>query len=135
MKTAFLICLVSAGSLCAEILPDSYFKASNTGANDFFGGSVVLSGDTMVVGAFGEQSNGTSQADNSEDRSGAAYAFLRSGGAWTQKAFLKASVPDEDDFFGHSIAISADTIVVGACGSSQWHRPHRRYGPGRSRQQ
>ncbi|MBL9114250.1 MAG: FG-GAP repeat protein [Verrucomicrobiaceae bacterium] len=116
MKTSFLICLISAGTLSADVLPDSYFKASNTNANDFFGCSVALSGTTMVVGAFGEQSNGTSQTNNTEDRSGAAYVFLRSGGSWTQQAYLKANVPDEDDFFGHSVAISGDTIVVGAYG-------------------
>src|SRR5213594_2570456 len=54
----------------------AYVKASNTGANDAFGWSVAISGDTMVVGAHDEASNATgvngNQNDNSVSRAGAA---------------------------------------------------------------
>jgi hypothetical protein len=40
--------------------------------------------------------------------------FTRSGVAWTQQAYVKASNTDEDDEFGHSVALSGDTLAVGA---------------------
>jgi uncharacterized repeat protein (TIGR01451 family) len=95
----------------------AYLKASNTGATDFFGQSVAVSGDTAVVGAPQEDSNATgvngSQNDNSNS-SGAAYVFTRSGGVWSQQAYLKASNAGAGDFFGTSLAMSGDTIVVSA---------------------
>jgi hypothetical protein len=96
----------------------AYLKASNTDASDQFGFSADISGDTIVVGAFGEDSNATgvngNQADNSAGASGAAYVFTRSAGAWSQQAYLKASNTDPGDQFGLSVAISGDTIVAGA---------------------
>jgi cysteine-rich repeat protein len=59
----------------------AYVKASNTGANDQFGGSVALSADgtTLVVGALREDSaatgTGGDQADNSSSSSGSVYVF------------------------------------------------------------
>ena len=97
----------------------AYLKASNMGAGDFFGGSVAVSGDTVIVGASLEDSNGVgvnppSQADNSAEQSGAAYVFVRTAGVWSQQAYLKASNPDPVDWFGESVAVSGDTVVVGA---------------------
>ena len=45
-------------SLCARAIPgpSKRSKASNTGANDLFGASVAISGNTVVVGAYGEDS-------------------------------------------------------------------------------
>ncbi len=96
----------------------AYLKASNTGASDRFGISVAVSGDTAVVGAYWEDSNATGvngdQADNSASHSGAAYVFVRSGGVWSQQAYLKASNTGASDDFGYSVAVSGDTVVVGA---------------------
>ena len=96
----------------------AYLKASNTDANDFFGFSMAVSGDTVVVGAYGEDSDATGvngdQNDNSAPFSGAAYVFVRSGVTWSQQAYLKASNTDADDSFGFSVAISGDTVIVGA---------------------
>jgi hypothetical protein len=96
----------------------AYIKASNTEANDEFGYSVALSGDTLVVGADLEDSGATgvngNQADNSAEYSGAAYVFTRSGTTWSQQAYLKASNPGSEDYFGNAVAISGDTIIVGA---------------------
>ena len=79
----------------------AYLKASNTGAGDHFGISVAVSGDTVVVGAHGEDSNATgvngNQSDNSAIDSGAAYVFVRSGTNWSQQAYLKASNTGADD--------------------------------------
>jgi hypothetical protein len=96
----------------------AYLKASNAEADDQFGFSVAISGDTLVVGAWGEDSSATgvngNQSDNSAGSSGAAYVFVRSGTTWTQQAYLKASNAAGDDGFGCSVAISGDTVVVGA---------------------
>jgi len=99
----------------------AYLKASNTDASDFFGFSVAVSGDTVVVGAPGEASNATgvdgNQGDNSAFIAGAAYVFVRDGsGNWAQQAYLKASNTNVGDFFGDSVAVSGDTVVVGADG-------------------
>ena len=45
---------------------------------------------------------------------GAAYVYVRSGTSWTQQAQLAASDGATVDYFGRSLAISGDTIVVGA---------------------
>ena len=96
----------------------AYLKASNTDADDFFGFSVAVSADTVVVGALLEDSNATgvngNQSDNSAFSAGAAYVFVRNGTTWSQQAYLKASNTDANDFFGISVAVSADTVVVGA---------------------
>jgi hypothetical protein len=58
-----------------------------------------------VVG--GENNNDASSA-------GAAYVFTRSNGIWSQQAFLKASNAEAGDWFGSSVALDGDTVVVGA---------------------
>jgi AICAR transformylase/IMP cyclohydrolase PurH len=96
----------------------AYLKASNTDGGDTFGQSVALSGDTLAVGVYQEDSNATGvngdQSSNAAEDSGAVYVFTRSGVAWTQQAYVKASNTDEDDEFGHSVALSGDTLAVGA---------------------
>jgi len=97
----------------------AYLKASNTGADDEFGISVALSGDTAVIGAWGERSSATGvdgdQTNNSAVNSGATYVFVRGGGGdWSQQAYLKASNTDAYDYFGKSVAVSGNWIVVGA---------------------
>ncbi len=92
----------------------AYIKASNVGDDDSFGNSVSISGDTLVVGAPFEDSDGSSEGDNSSDNAGAVYVFTRSAGSWTQQAYLKASNADIGDQFGSSVAVNDDSLVVGA---------------------
>ena len=54
------------------------------------------------------------QSNNSAVDSGAAYVFVRNGTTWTQQAYLKASNTGAGDQFGWSVAVSGDTVVVGA---------------------
>jgi hypothetical protein len=82
--------------------------ASNAGTGDRFGRSVALDGDTVVVGAYLEDTGGTN--------SGAAYVFTRTGDTWEEQEILFASDAEESDLFGYSVAISGDTMVVGAYG-------------------
>src|SRR5207244_849386 len=102
------------------VAQQAYVKASNTDSGDTFG-IVAISGNTVVVGAFGEASaaNGVNgdQSDNSSPSTGAAYVFVRNGNTWSQQAYLKASNSDTGAVFGISVAISGDTIVVGAAGA------------------
>jgi len=84
----------------------TYVKASNTGATDYFGTAVAISGDTMVVGATGEDYSYTNQ--------GAAYVFVRVNGVWSQQALLRGSPVYNASDFGRTVAISGDTIAVGA---------------------
>ena len=103
-------------------LRQAYVKASNTGKDDRFGQSVAIDGNTLVVGAPGESSdsNGVNgyQSDNSASYSGAVYIFTRAGTIWSQQAYVKASNPDAGDKFGTSVAISGETIAVGAPGEA-----------------
>jgi hypothetical protein len=102
----------------------AYIKASNTATNDQFAISLSLSGDgnVLAVGAAEEDSGAVgvngNQADNSADRGGAAYVFLRneSTTSWSQQAYIKASDTDVLDLFGWSVALSGDsnTLAVGA---------------------
>lgn len=73
--------------------------ASPTLSVEYFGGSVAIAGDTVVVGARGRD---------------AAYVFTRSGTTWTQQARLLADDGTPGDFFGASVAISGDRVVIGA---------------------
>ncbi|MDD2176685.1 FG-GAP repeat protein [Acidovorax sp. D2M1] len=102
----------------------AYLKASNTGQDHWYGSSLALSadGNTLAVGAMAEASSARGingkQADNSAGGAGAAYVYKRSGGTWSQHAYLKASNTDAGDLFGASIALSGDgtTLAVGATG-------------------
>jgi len=100
------------------IARQAYLKAGNTESQDYFGVAVDVSGDTVVIGAYGEDSKATGvngdEADNSALDSGAAYVFIRDGSRWVQQAYLKASNTGEGDNFGSSVAVSGDTVVVGA---------------------
>ena len=84
--------------------------ASDKQENDWFGGSVSISGDTLVVGATRE---GGGPGDP-VSAAGAVYIFTRSGTSWTQQQILHASDAQENDFFGSGVSISGDTLVVGA---------------------
>lgn len=97
----------------------AYLKASNTDNTDQFGTVSAADGDTLVVGVPLEDSNtkGINTIPNENaGSSGAAYVYVRNAvtGAWTQQAYIKSSNTDFDDRFGTSIAISGDTMVVGA---------------------
>ncbi len=104
----FVFMLVLSGQLLAAIplvsqtklIADDAFKDSG------FGWAVAVDGDTAVVSAFADY-----------DNLGAAYVYERTGSGWQQVAKLTASdgVDGENgDFLGISLAISGDTVVLGA---------------------
>jgi hypothetical protein len=133
MRTGVLVGLLIASSLALYTsgqLPSSpatwrqtgYIKASNPREGDQFGHVIAISGDgnTLVVGSPMENSAATGingdQKDNSADDAGAVYVFTRTGDAWMQQAYIKASNADAFDQFGNALALSADgnTLAVAA---------------------
>lgn len=92
----------------AELTP------SQRASQDWFGFSTAVSGNTVVVGAF----------DANIETFGAAYVYVKPASGWanmTQVAKLTSS--DNGQGFGTSVAISGDTIVVGAANTSNFHAP------------
>ena len=82
--------------------------ASDAQDYDYFGYSVSISGDTALIGAYGEDSE-----------AGAAYIFSRNtegSDAWGQVKKLTASDAQASDYFGISVSISGDTALIGASG-------------------
>jgi hypothetical protein len=98
-----------------EWIEQQKLLASDFSSNDRFGCDVSLStdGNTALIGA-----NAEDTSPNSDN--GAAYIFTRSAGTWTQQTKLLASDRDSNDFFGQSVALSADgsTAIVGAYAES-----------------
>lgn len=79
--------------------------ASDAEANDQFGWSVALDGDTALVGADIEENNGYS---------GAAYIFTRSGAIWTEQQKFTVSDATANANFGWSVALSGDSCLIGS---------------------
>jgi pimeloyl-ACP methyl ester carboxylesterase len=85
----------------AKLLPN------DGAANDYFGESVSVSGNTAVIGAGDDDDNG--------NLSGSAYVFVRNGsGVWTQQAKLLPNDGAASDYFGQSVSVSGNTAVIGA---------------------
>jgi uncharacterized membrane protein len=97
-------------------------------AIDQFGISVAVAGDTVVVGAWSEDSSttgvqaGAGIPNDAAVDAGAAYIFVRSGVTWTQQAYLKPAVvgvTQYQDAFGTPVAVFGDTVV----GGGVWRGP------------
>lgn len=93
---AFGLGLLPPGSAAAQTIQEEVAKllASDGGANDFFGTSVAVDGNTAVVGAVD-----------------AAYVFVRSGSGWNEEQKLVPSGPVDRSV--SSVAVNVDTAVVG----------------------
>jgi len=84
-------------------------SSSDSIVNDKFGCSVDISGDYIVVGAYGDSENGI--------YSGSAYIYKKSASRWesgNEIAKLTASDSEAYDEFGYSVNIDGNNIVVGA---------------------
>ncbi len=82
--------------------------AGDDAANDQFGFAVAISLNTAVVGAYFDD------ASSAIFDTGSTYVFTRSGSSWGLPVKLSASDADNSDFFGRSVAISKDIIIVGS---------------------
>ena len=90
----------------ADMTEVARLYASDGEDGDEFGISVAIDGDTVVVGAWGDLNS-----------RGSAYVFEKPAGGWVtmfETAILTATTRNAFDFFGWSVAISGDTVVVGA---------------------
>ncbi|KAJ5072535.1 hypothetical protein M0811_01550 [Anaeramoeba ignava] len=77
---------------------------------DYFGRSVKIHNNFIVVGADGRTDNGITD-------SGAAYVFQNSNGNWIQSAKVVASDAKENWYFGYAVDVSDDLVIAGAYGA------------------
>jgi hypothetical protein len=89
--------------------------ASDSMSGACFGVSVSLDGNTALIGASNWDATGDSQ-----ENSGSAYVFTRTGVTWTQQAKIRPSDPQYRGFFGQSVSLDGDTALVGAIGTDEW---------------
>ena len=111
MGAAALVAL-TAGSVAADgpiVTEQVKLTAADAASKDGFGSSVAISGDTVIVGVPGD--------DDAGQQTGSAYLFARDrggAGVWGQVAKLTAAAAAAGGLFGLSVAISGDTVIVGA---------------------
>ena len=95
-------------TLVKKLIPES------VAAQDNFGVSVSISGDTVVVGVSGSDLG---------PYIGSAYIFYRDQGGtgnWVEVNKITASDGSAGDYFGRSVSISGDTVMVGAFNNSAY---------------
>ncbi len=101
------------GTACAFALHDGRhverqkLTAHDGAADEYFGGAVALDGNTLVAGA-------DADAVGTNADQGSVYVFTRQGAAWTFQQKLTANDGAAEDSFGWSVALSGDTLVIGA---------------------
>jgi hypothetical protein len=94
---------------CGKLVPDVPVPV------DSFGWPIAVGGDLVVIGAHCDRGEGQIQA-------GAAYVFQRnSAGSWKQLAKLTAPDSHRHEYFGHSVAVFGDSVLVGAPGYANGH--------------
>jgi hypothetical protein len=101
-----LLMLTATGASSTTFKQQDKWLASDGAANDLFGYSVALSGNTAVIGAH------QVDTDRGEDV-GAVYVYTQQNGCWAPEARLIASDGAAKDMFGGMTAIDGDTLVVG----------------------
>jgi len=85
--------------------------ADDGNADDVFGFSVAIDGDTALIGAAQGAAAGTGSSNGS---AGAVYVFTRKAQGWIESQKLTADDGVDDDQFGYSIALQGSTAVIGA---------------------
>ena len=92
----------------ANWVPKARLNVPNLNGSDLFGSAVDFDGNTIVVGAFGQ-----------DNEKGAVYLFRKPVAGWSDKSYDALLMADDaaiKDYFGGSVAIEGDTIMVGANG-------------------
>ena len=98
-----------ANGWASTTTPTAALTPSSRTVNGFFGTSVGIDGDTIVIGA-----------PSASETAGAAYVFPEPDDGWadaTENAILTAPETSNSRVFGASVAVSGGTIAVGASGS------------------
>ncbi|HWS26319.1 MAG TPA: FG-GAP repeat protein [Xanthomonadales bacterium] len=102
--------------LASSALPTPVVGDGNSGDN--FGNAIAVSGDYVVIGAYGD----TAVAPDAlfGIAQGSAYVFERSGDSWVLAQKLEPdSIGEDGDNFGFSIAMVDDFLAIGAPRRSQ----------------
>ncbi|MHC4924595.1 MAG: putative Ig domain-containing protein [Planctomycetota bacterium] len=81
-------------------------NGADTGAGDSFGDSVSISGDTVAVGARLDYVDGNPDG-------GSVYMFTRTGSTWSERQKLVAIDIEEGRYFGGSVSLDGDSLIVG----------------------
>ena len=89
-----------------EWIQEAKLTASDGSMGDTFGYTVCISGNVVIVGAYGDDDQG--------ENAGAAYIYRYDGSTWIEEQKLLASDGGFIDYFGSSVSISGDTAIVGA---------------------
>jgi hypothetical protein len=107
---AFGLAAICMGFLCAQapaqICPQSLITADDGADEDNFGYAVALCGDTAAIGAYGDRDAGFF--------TGSVYIFRHDGDGWVFEQKILAPDAAQSDYFGVSVALSHDRLVVGA---------------------
>jgi hypothetical protein len=95
-------------------------QGSVQGSSDAFAGyAVAVAGNTTAVGAFNDPGDAGDAGDaGASDGNGAVYVFVQSGSTWALQQKLVASDAAASDEFGYSVALSGDTLLIGAPGKN-----------------
>ena len=104
-----IIMAVGAAQAAAQSTEEQKLTASDAAANDSFGASVSVSGDTAIVGAWQDD---CAMGANC----GAAYVYRFDGTSWVEQQKLTPFEQRAGDRFGQSVSVDGDTAVVGASG-------------------
>lgn len=98
----------TAPVIAEDWLQKAKLKAGDREPGDGFGASVAVSGDTALIGAGGDDDQGSN--------SGSVVVFEKRGGAWAEAAKLIPTDVKEGDHFGEAVALDGDTALIGARG-------------------
>jgi uncharacterized repeat protein (TIGR01451 family) len=97
---------------------EARLSAPGTSRDDRFSSSMAMDGDTLVIGAPGDD------VPTGRGR-GSAYVFVRTGGEWTLQQKITADDASPISAFGASVAVSGDTLAVSTAGRNfediGWH--------------
>jgi len=85
---------------------EAQLLASDGWNYNFFGDTVAIERDVIVVGAEGDRDIGRD--------SGAVYVFRHDGSGWAEEAKLLASDGVAHDYFGRCISVDGNVIVIGS---------------------
>ncbi|HJK95663.1 MAG TPA: cadherin-like beta sandwich domain-containing protein [Polyangiaceae bacterium LLY-WYZ-14_1] len=116
-------------SVDGALVQEAFLKATPTGAigaGDAFGTAVALFADSVLVGAPGDDANGSDRSNNEAPDAGAVYAFVREVDGegevrWVVQGYIKGGSADDGqvldgDRFGTSVALFDNSAVIGAPG-------------------
>jgi hypothetical protein len=89
---------------------EAKLTASDAAPDDWFGISVAVDGEVVLVGSLLDDDQGA--------RSGSAYVYRFDGATWIEEQKLLASDGASCDMFGSAVSLCGDVAVVGAHGDS-----------------